>query len=461
MKRWILPLATIGATLALLGVCTLIPAGAPPAGNTPVSNARVSRVCPYLSAESVDWRIVAASKDGQLAAAALDARPNAAPTSLLKEKGSAQPLRISAPRNDQFDGTGWVSQADGSERGLSSIACASPNQSAWFVGALLSVDATAELTLFNADATDAIVDIAIFDENGRVAAPGARGIVVRALSSHVVPLSAMSTASSPIAKTAFSIHVETSTGRVAPILRQRLWKANDPLSAEWLPPTGDPSPQVIMPGVPAGDGARKVSIVNPGDRTAQVTVELLGVEGTSVIPETQEIEVPPASTKTFDLTDTLAGQPGAIRLDAGSVEIAATMSIEAGQEPDLGFAAGSAPIEAQGLWVLPTTKNAAAVLQLANSTAKDAQVVVTTANEPGVDPEIKLVDVRAGASVLVELAKRDIIVLQLSTSDEGVHAAVSVTRQLGGLAGVTVVPLNPGENGEAPAKITLDPHVGS
>jgi hypothetical protein len=426
-----------------------------------VSNARVSRVCPYLSAESVEWRIVAASKEGQLISTELDAKTKADPTDLLTVSGAKQPLRISAPRSDQFAGTGWVSESTGSERGLSSVACASPSQSAWFVGALLNPDATADLTLFNADTTDAIVDIAIFDENGRVATPGARGIVVRALSSYNVPLSAMSTASSPIAGTAFSIHVETSAGRVAPVLRQRLWQGNDLLSAEWLEPTQAPSRQVNLPGVPAGDGTRSLSIVNPGDRTARVTVELLGTEGVSVLPGTEEIEIPPATTKTFDLTDALAGQPGTIRLGASSAEIAASLRIDLGAAPDLGFITGTGPVGAQGLWVLPATKNAVAVLQLANAGDKDVQVVLRAADSPGAAAEAQIIDVRAGTTVLVELEKRDITVLQLSTSDAGVFAAAVATGKVGDLAGVTIMPLNPGESGADPTQITLDPHVGS
>jgi P pilus assembly chaperone PapD len=458
LKRWGVPVATLGAMAGLLAATQFIPAAVAPPETEVQSSARVGLICPYLSSESTQWRIVAASEQGQLLSSALDAKPSADPTDLLKLTGGTEATRVTAPGSDSFSAVGWVAQGVGPDVGMSAVACVEPTASTWFAGAFQSADADAELTLFNGDSTDAIVDLTILDANGRVAAAGSRGLVVRAGSSYSVPIRVMSTEASPIAESAFTIHVETSSGRVAAYLRERRWDGNDPVNAEWVPPAVEPAESVLLPGVPSGSGGRKVIIANPSERTARITVELLGPEGASTLPLDEDLEVAPESTAEVDLTGVIDEVPGTLRLTATNAEI--TAALLATTKDDVAYTAAIAPVS-KGLWVVPATKDAKAVLQLANPTADSVEVQVGIAKRPSGEAEISKVTLPPESTISVDLPKNDITVVTLATESADLRAAIVASGKVGDLAGLTILPLQGGSGGGEPPQITLDPHVGS
>jgi hypothetical protein len=323
---------------------------------------------------------------------------------------------------------------------------------------LQTASADADLTLFNADSTDAIVDLTILDANGRVAAVGSRGIVVRAGSSYSVPLKAMSTQATPIAEAAFTVHLETSSGRVAAYLRERRWEGNNPVNTEWLPSAAEPAESVLLPGVPEGDGTRTVIIANPGERTARVTAELLGPDGTSVLPAEEDLEVPPESTIEVELTDALSGIGGTLRLSASNAQI--TAALMASTKNDVAYTAAAGPV-ADGLWVVSPGKDAQAVLQLANPGEAAITVEVSTAKKPSAEAKSDRVTVAPGATTSVDLPTDDIIVLRLSTESADLRAAVVASGKLEDVEGLTILPLAAGTSGTEPPPLTLDPHTGS
>ncbi|MCL1838911.1 MAG: DUF5719 family protein [Propionibacteriaceae bacterium] len=460
MKRLLIPFLALLFGAGGLWGSSLIPAGSPPQRPLPVSKVKVSKVCAALETGTAKWQVVAASRTGELISSELGDEPTDAPSQLITLSQPPNPIRISAPRDDDFAGITWLAQADGPERGMSTIACSTASTSLWFVGALLTTDASAELNLYNSDSTDAIVDMAIYDANGRVPAPGARGIYVKARSSYSVPLAAMSTAANPIAASAFTIHLQTSQGRIAATLRQHHWDKNAPRSSEWIPATAEPGLNVTLPGIPEGAGTREVVIVNPSNRTARLSVEFLGPEDTSLLPGTEDVEVPAFTTQSFSLTDAIGELPGALRLISRNAEIAATVKVSAGEKVDQGFVAAPSQLGERGFWVLPDTTKTAAVLQVANSGTNEATAILTTSADLKEQSQ-QVITVAPGTTAIVDLTAAPQTFLTLTTQSAQLQAAVAFTRKVGDLAAVSVLPLDVDDSVSEKFTLSVDPHVGS
>ncbi len=321
MNRGVLSRAAIAAAgaalvaLAVLGASTL-PVQQPASVTAPDDDrARVGVVCPTIGEATV---LAAGSPQGRLALAALDEPDGAQPVDgALGTEPATAPMVITAPRLDPFSATTRTAASTGSDRGLSMASCPRPGASAWFTGVRSSDTGAAEVVLLNADAQDATVDLSVYAARGRVNAPGSRGIVVPARSRRVVPLGPLFTL-----EQAVSLQVSTSAGRVAAMVRQRMLRDDRPAGSDWVPPTADPATTVVIPGLPAGKGGRDLVVVNPGERTASVALQVLGASGPVALPGFETIELPPQTSRVVDLARPLAGGAAGLRLTSEK-EIAA------------------------------------------------------------------------------------------------------------------------------------------
>ncbi|MGC3955925.1 MAG: DUF5719 family protein [Propionicimonas sp.] len=359
-------------------------------------------------------------------------------------------------------GLGAVSltrSTSGPDRGLSATTCESAATRRWFAGVLLNDNAQADLVLANADTVDAAVDVTIFGPDGRINAAGSRGIVVEAHSARSVPLSVLATATGPV-----TLLVESSAGRVAATLRQRLWQGTTPLGADWVPPAVAPATELVVPGVVAGEGERELVVTNPGDRTASVTVELLGEAGRSAIPGAESLDLPAGATRSVELSPGLAGQPGGLRLTSEQPIVAGvrqTSSADSASQ-DPAWSAALPGLPGEGSWPVPAGSGAAVVLLLSNPAATDAEVSVTVGNELGGEGTTSQQLVPAGSTIAVPLASAKTSWLRLRAEDSPVRGVLQVTERLRGVESLALVPLIT-PRGETPEEIptaVYDPGAG-
>ena len=161
--------------------------------------------------------------------------------------------------------------------------------------------------LANLDATEAAVDITVLSDQGRLVAPGSRGIVVTGNSQRVVSLGQVVNSSAPV-----TLLVETSEGRVAAHVRQRWWRGATPVGADWITAGAAPATDIVVPGIPEGPGARDLVVANPGERIASVRIEVLGTAGRAAIAGFETIDLPAQTTRQVSLANGLAEQAGAL-----------------------------------------------------------------------------------------------------------------------------------------------------
>lgn len=452
MNRFLIPAAglVVAAATATVGLYAS-PQAAPASTTLSSDRGRVGVLCPIAGRESANTLIAAAGDTESLARSTLGE-----PTKATAFSGTgifvnpSGPLRVSAPRGVDFSAATGIAARDGAERGLSLIACQAAHGDAWIPGVQVSEDEQAELVLTNLDNTEAAVDVTILGSQGRIAAPGSRGIVVPANSTRAVALSPMVSTPDPV-----SLRVTTSAGRVTAAVRQRAWRDNRPVGADWVVPAVAPTGQVVIAGVPKGKGRRELVVANPGERTTQIRIDVLGEGGATQIPGTETIEVPAGTTRMVSLERGLLEAPVGLRLTSAQPITAALIAGTGGGDASVDFAtiAASSPIEGRGLWPIPVSKDASVVLQLTNATDRDVDAQVTAGSQPQLP-------IPAGSTVLVEVGKGEAPLVKIE-ADGPLQVAAVATQSLGKVGGLAVLPLVSGQVTGPRISVRADPHTGS
>jgi hypothetical protein len=457
VNRWIAPLATLALLAGATVPAVLAPAPAVPAAAAPEDRSRVQVVCPSFT--DVVAKVTVA---GAASGAGLRVADVTAPDRVDNPEGIAQlgnrpdPQVLTAPRDLAF-GASTVAAADGGgERGLGAAACGAPGAEAWFAGVAISDADEADLLLSNTDATEAAVDITVHGDQGRLNAPGSRGIVVPGNSTVSVPLNVQVTSAAPV-----TLHLETSQGRVAAMLRQRSWAESVSRGADWLAPAAAPAREVVIPVVPAVAGTSTLVVANPGDRTAGVAIEVLGTSGRSALPGLENVQLPAGATRSFDLGE--VAEPIGLRLTSErpiTAGVRSTSSTRPGRV-DPSYSAAQPEVGTDALLPLALGQGADGQLVLANPGDGEASVEVTLGTQLGGPGVTSTVTVPAGGIGLVPLPRAAVAVVGIRGEVPGLRAAVVATRKLGRVDGVAVVPIVSNARAGAMPAVGYDPRVGT
>lgn len=458
MNRAILPTAgVVTVALAVLGAAVLPvqqPQALPGADD---DRARVTVVCPVVAGGGTGSSIAVGSPQAGLTSADLATpdRPEAVAGPLAVAGDVTEPLVIAAPRQDVFSATTRTAVESGSDRGLSLMSCGRPTASAWFAGVVSSGAGTAEVVLVNADTTDAVVDLTVYGAEGRLTAPGSRGIAVPARSRRVVPLGPLFTAEQPVA-----LHAVSSVGRVVAAVRQRRLTGDTAAGSDWLAPTADPATAVVLPGLPAGPGGRNLVVTNPGERTASVTLQVLGAAGPTAVPGFETLDLPPGTTRTVPLEAPLAEAPAGVRLTSEQKVTAAVLSGNGGttRTADVSMQVATAVLTGPGVVALaPGTRT----LHLATGTAEPVpvRVVASSADATVLDTTVVVPGL---ADSTVRLPAGDNLLVAIEPGRPGaVHASVAVRVRIGDVTGVASAAVLPGAAAATLPPVRPDPRVGS
>ncbi|WP_344056332.1 DUF5719 family protein, partial [Sphaerisporangium rubeum] len=224
----------------------------------------------------------------------------------------------------------------GAARGLSSVRCAEPGSSAWFVG---PGPAAADVTLYltNADSSQAVIEIMVYAGEGPVVGESGNALVLPPGEHREIKVSDL--APSPLV---MAVEVRTTTGRVAASARAVLGEKK---GSDWLPPAAAPATQVVVPGLPGGGGRRELFVTAPGEADTVVQVKALTADGFYAMKNRESVEVPAGSTVSVDLSTGIGGQPSAIVLTAQAPVVAGVMITGTGSTQDIAFGAGAAPLD--------------------------------------------------------------------------------------------------------------------
>ncbi|QDZ16455.1 DUF5719 family protein [Humibacter ginsenosidimutans] len=173
--------------------------------------------------------------------------------------------------------------------GLVAVACGEATSDSWLVAGATTLGATSLVMLNNPTAVDATVDLTVYTEAGRADAAGSTGLIVRAKSQLVVPLTGLV----PNAQ-ASVVHVQASGGSVYAVLQQSAVSGLAPQGVDLVAPTAEPATSLVIPGMTVknlgkaagADGASNqipaVRLLAPGTSAAHVTVTATSESAASV-----------------------------------------------------------------------------------------------------------------------------------------------------------------------------------
>jgi len=441
--------AAVGALV--LVAAFFLPAMTAPSPAVDASAARVTRVCPSTDAGA---QVGVGSAGSGVAQAAL-ASPA---TTVAAASGDVitltkEPIRLSAPQPTPFWGVVSASADASPDQGLSLAPCQQPRARQWFTGVRSNTNARADIVLVNLDSADAAVNVSVWGADGALGAAGGRGVVVAGQSQKVLSLGPLVDSPTPV-----TLQLTTSSGRVAAFVRQRLFNGAAPLGADWIAPSAEPSTTVVIPSVPAGAGARTLILGNPGDRTAQVKVEVLGADGAFSLVGVEQVDVPAGATRAFPLEGSLAGKAAALRLTSTHEVLGA---VEASGAADWATLDGVAPLGGQAVATIPLPPGVTPVVTVANPSAAPAHVSLTITDADGKELAKSSVDVPASASLVVEPGVTPVAKLTVTSSEPSVRVGVAAGGTVGTVAGLAVLPISDASSSLPTVTLTPEPRLGT
>jgi Family of unknown function (DUF5719) len=229
-------------------------------------------------------------------------------------------------------------------RGLASTACTTPGNDFWFVGSGAIIGRRGRLYLTNPESVPAVVDVTLYGPEGQLDAPSGRGVTLAAGAQQVLKLDALA----PDVER-FGIHVQVRQGRVAAALRDQQIQGLTPMGADWVPAAQPPAHRLVLPGVPAGAGERRLQIVVPGDSDAIVKVRLIGVDGSFVPSGLDVVEARAGRVSDVDLAPFTGAHAVGVELTSDQPVTAGVLVRVGGvgkARAEMAYTAAAAPISA-------------------------------------------------------------------------------------------------------------------
>lgn len=169
--------------------------------------------------------------------------------------------------------------------GLAAASCAEPSGSVWLVGGGTTVGRSSVLVLTNPSEVDATVEVAIWGEQGEVAAPGLSGIRVPAGDQRVLSLAGFAPGvASPV------VHVAARGGGITATLQHSIVRGLDATGVEHVGPSPAPATEAVIPGVRIIDAIGisralgledwvdlqpALRLLAPGEEPARATVQIV------------------------------------------------------------------------------------------------------------------------------------------------------------------------------------------
>ena len=235
----------------------------------------------------------------------------------------------------------------GLSRGLAGVRCAAPGTDLWFAGGSTAAGDDLVLALVNTDPAPVLVDVALWSREGPVDGRPGRGLVVPPRGRLLVPVADLAPGRSLLA-----VRVTATRGRIAAGLLHRSLDGQISRGAEWVPATPPPAARVVLPGLPAGPGARVLVLTNPGTEPSTASVQLTTTDGQFVPPGLEAVAVPGGRSVPVDLTGALAATPAAVAVTATGAPLLAAARVDEGSPTgtgDFAYAGATGPLDGPAL----------------------------------------------------------------------------------------------------------------
>lgn len=437
----------------------------PPRGRLPISSTAL--VCPDPSAlgagSTTDVTFSAPRLAGITAVAgdtaqAGDLDPDSPPRATLDGRGPVAQFSVARPDvapvvirtlgslAPGLAATQVTGAIDGDAQGLAATACTEAGTSAWFVGMGTEVGHRPRLYLVNPQQTPAELDVLLFGSEGEVSAPAARNLVVPARGLVTFDLDALAPDLGQLA-----VQVLVRSGRVASSVRDYRIDGLTPLGLDWVPAApGEPSEQLVVPGISGGEGERLLHLLAPGPLDARVRIRLLTARGPIAAVGLEEIELTAGTVRSFALHEVAGGEPVAVELTADQPIVAGSRILVPldGGRTDMAYAGSVPPLTgtATATDVRAVAPGGATLLLTADPDAAGPIGAVITVVDPASGGVLSAdrVTVPVGSTLSVPVIAEDdhdrVAVTVLPSSD-GLYGVLELLEKVEGGSFITLLPL--------------------
>lgn len=308
-----------------------------------------------------------------------------------------------------------VAQVTSSDEEATEVLCAQPSIGTWFAlpggDDLDGVDLD-ELTahLSNPEDFRATVNVDIYTADGPSHSPESRGIPLGPGESTELDLTELVHSTSAV-----GVHVRTSTGRVAASLSAE----HSSGGTDWVNPTTEPAETAVVPGVPGGEGVRRLLLAAPGDEPVTAQVHVLtseraeededGDDGTGSPGDPYTVDIPPAASAWLSLEGALEEEPGTVVVEAdGEVVAGAVAEIDGGSETAYSAATDPLSMPLETMAVLPDVPRDAETEIVVGATERDTAVVATPVGDEGDQGDAVKLEIPAGTTQVLGTDTEDV-----------------------------------------------------
>jgi hypothetical protein len=280
--------------------------------------------------------------------------------------------------------------------GIPAVRCESPGTDFWFVGPGQEGLSRIQLYLVNAGSQTADVNVEAFTDAGPLQSTPDTGITVAPHSMVVQSLGTELRGSR-----AAVLHVRTSVGQVVAAVEENTRAGG---SGAWLPVAQEPTPTVVLPGLPAAAGTRQLFVAVPGSQDAHLKLTAVTSRGSYAPTGSTGLDIPGGSAAAIALPS-LSGIPAALKLSA-NVPITASVMLAGGSPGGPGvFSAAALPLQEQGVVAYDKAGGGTASQLVLSAPGRAATARITVIGPAGPAGAPQIVQIGAGHSVLAPLGK--------------------------------------------------------
>lgn len=252
------------------------------------------------TAGEVSVRAATLTRDSGLGAEVLSEGARVGALRLKSDTSVAAVVTASGPQAGGLEVEQVSRGADGPRRGWAGTRCEAPAADSWFLGGATQQGNDTQLVLVNPYDDPALVAVELYGDKGPIDIPELDGIVLPPRGRVLKELARIAPDEKMLA-----IHVLAREGRVAPAVRVTRHLGSTPLGVDWLPRLDRPANQVDVPGIPQGNGARRLYVFAPGLDSTHLRIQFTRTDEQNVPEGFEDLEVPGGRPVWFDLTKAL------------------------------------------------------------------------------------------------------------------------------------------------------------
>ncbi|MGH3359769.1 MAG: DUF5719 family protein, partial [Nocardioidaceae bacterium] len=236
-----------------------------------------------------------------------------------------------APLSDAFAVTRPAGDLGG---GLAVQQCPEATASSWFVGAGSTTSHPSTLVLTNPSDIESVVDIGMYGADGSISVVGGSSIVIDPGTTRRIPLERLATGEDDVA-----MSVLTSRGTVSASVLDATGDLSSYTGSDYLPAASPPSTDALITGVPAdSDDGREMLVANPSDSAANVSVSVVGKDGSFTPSDLQDVSVAAGSVKTVELPEKVGSGALSVRLTSNVPVTGTVRATTTGGDGDVSYA---------------------------------------------------------------------------------------------------------------------------